>query len=767
MCEVKHGDPAAWNGPIPMVNEVERRQDTDLHMRDGYGVRRSTNTVLGVFLGIGIFTNHQYIDKDEVDDLVPDFRRQHWRQGVRGGVDGWMRSMRLSALGRRARKRSRRVSAVEARGWQEHNGTRRASSTCPCFRVVPALPSSNRLSVDTSKGPRSSAINAVPAIVTRLASTCMHMPLSRTTTMSTKFGESAAAVALPFGAVGSFDFCNTGRPFPPRDYHILNYTTLETWKSLRLPKTREHQDLSMFPSMHLDILLQVLSHLHPLDLLHLSRTSREFRDLLHSPPGELLWRNSFGGDPGLPAPPESTAESYERIQPTSTLERRLLRECLDSPVPLGPYRRGNGRSSSTSTTSAMQASNRHKENTATNLLQHHRLGTSLPEYPPAHEIYTLIPKTRRTSGDAMVLRASSTPKFHPEEGKAVLKMYEDQQVQNDPVAFSEFVKSQRAVAAEIESAASNCAFWARHRVLDVVETRNHDCRKEIWKSVQKWLLKEGWEAIDIQAAAQKYERVRTTFAHDTHPNTPTLEAHTSIYRMCIQHAALNTLSEPIPGRDNEFYPPPHELTELPPLVALVQDPSRDELSPDDPRVMAFLTSSEARAFMDDWSVRTQAHLVSLLPTTTSTSESHLELLERATSVFRFPRRGFGIGWELARGHMHLFGDNGWRSRTPAQFSERGSATVQMLLDLLGVLESMSVTEMDSMGARFVCAGCPMAKHGRRALPWRECIEHDLKGKGGPAYAATKMTERLASRWRMLRTDICLDRETWNPEWSPN
>ncbi|KAJ7257533.1 hypothetical protein B0H12DRAFT_1322808 [Mycena haematopus] len=45
--------------------------------------------------------------------------------------------------------------------------------------------------------------------------------------------------------------------------------------------------------MHIDIVLEVLSFLHPLDLLHLFRTTRDFRSLLHEPALDRIWRESF------------------------------------------------------------------------------------------------------------------------------------------------------------------------------------------------------------------------------------------------------------------------------------------------------------------------------------------------------------------------------------------------------------------------------------------------------------------------------------------
>ncbi|KAJ7627358.1 hypothetical protein FB45DRAFT_1082633 [Roridomyces roridus] len=391
------------------------------------------------------------------------------------------------------------------------------------------------------------------------------------------------ADALPFHAVGSFDVCNSGRQFPPRDFQILNYTTLETWKSLRLPKTRGRQDLSLFPSMHLDILLQVLSHLHPLDLLHLSRTSREFRDLLGSPPGELIWRNSFGGDPELPAPPKSIAalpnyqyvrkKAFEGQPRLPTPSKSIPSARTWTNLIYGPNL-CDVRSYQSSPIHAHVASALYQVST--------QIADVVREISCKHEIHTLIPKTCRTSGGDTVLGRSSTPEFDAEEARAILKMYKDHEAQNDPEALSQFLKSQRAIAADIKSAAFNCAFWARHRVLDVVETRNRDCLNKILKSVEKWLSREGWEAVDIQPASWRYRnanevrhlRTIRTLTHRLwkrlrpyavwyveRQRAPRLgkERNELCYRRqkSIQHAALNTLSEPVPGH-NMFFPPPQE-----------------------------------------------------------------------------------------------------------------------------------------------------------------------------------------------------------------
>ncbi|KAJ6471950.1 hypothetical protein C8R45DRAFT_415185 [Mycena sanguinolenta] len=78
---------------------------------------------------------------------------------------------------------------------------------------------------------------------------------------------------------------------------IANHLATECLRTLRLDRRRvtrkNYPELHMFPHMHIDVVLEVLGHLHPLDLVHLSRTTREFRTLLCGPALDRLWRESF------------------------------------------------------------------------------------------------------------------------------------------------------------------------------------------------------------------------------------------------------------------------------------------------------------------------------------------------------------------------------------------------------------------------------------------------------------------------------------------
>ncbi|KAJ7618082.1 hypothetical protein FB45DRAFT_217462 [Roridomyces roridus] len=426
--------------------------------------------------------------------------------------------------------------------------------------------------------------------------------------MSMIHTEHPGAEALPFSAADSFDECNSGRPFPPRNFDILNYVTLDTWNSLRRPKSVDRQDLSIFPRMPFDVILQVLGHLHPLDLIHVSRTSRDFRELLHSPTAECIWRDAFGGDTGLPAPPTSisSARIWARLiygpnicddcgmphcLPDYTLWRRLCTSCL------------------------------------------YKLDEQLPGYAYDHDIYELIPRTFRQARDR-TMGKGYFPRFDPAEGKATLDIYERLQAENEEPALVEFKKSRRAIVADINSAASNCASWASD-LLEKMESREED-RRKILTWIRQRLRREGWADAEIQEASGSYTahvphlRMIRALSHKLWrrlrpylvchlPRARALLRRIHLQRLhsqrftVIEQTLFSALGAPVPGFVNVFHPFPGKIFELPSLRSLTRDPSDDELAPDDPRLGGVL--SDARSFLNSWVTTQYEYLAALLPTT--------------------------------------------------------------------------------------------------------------------------------------------------------
>ncbi|KAF9234865.1 hypothetical protein BU15DRAFT_52071 [Melanogaster broomeanus] len=69
--------------------------------------------------------------------------------------------------------------------------------------------------------------------------------------------------------------------------------------------------LEMLPELNLDVLFQILSFLHPLDLLNLARTTKAFRQLLMRKSSAFVWKASLRRVEGLPVcPPDLNEPQY-------------------------------------------------------------------------------------------------------------------------------------------------------------------------------------------------------------------------------------------------------------------------------------------------------------------------------------------------------------------------------------------------------------------------------------------------------------------------
>ncbi|KAF9234854.1 hypothetical protein BU15DRAFT_52058 [Melanogaster broomeanus] len=69
--------------------------------------------------------------------------------------------------------------------------------------------------------------------------------------------------------------------------------------------------LKMLPALNLDVLFQILSFLHPMDLLNLACTTKAFRQLLMQRSSTFVWKTSLGRIEGLPVcPPDLSEPQY-------------------------------------------------------------------------------------------------------------------------------------------------------------------------------------------------------------------------------------------------------------------------------------------------------------------------------------------------------------------------------------------------------------------------------------------------------------------------
>ncbi|KAJ7899781.1 hypothetical protein B0H13DRAFT_2029457, partial [Mycena leptocephala] len=495
--------------------------------------------------------------------------------------------------------------------------------------------------------------------------------------------EPSQTVELPFPiADPSPEFGQ--RSVPVRNLETINYVTVEIWRSLRIPEIktgRIQQDLSMLPNMQVDIVLEVLGYLHPLELIQVSRTSRTFRELLHST--DSMWRTSFLIDDRLPqCPPQIPGRRWVKLlfgpkicetcgQPNTDADyiiwRRVCIPCMDQ-----------------------------------NLLD------VVPGYTETHELNSAVHRTRRTaavdgSEDGTVVLARG--KFWRSDGAVVAELYEALNA-DDPEAAHRFLESQKVLVSENYDAsahfADKCEDWA-WQAASKSKPEYFKMLDKVTASVVKRLIAEGHDQRDTEQAW--YDIIDSDVLWRMPRLTSRLwnRARPHILPMVIAKRTERLERERldrIQRRKDAIL-----ATALMALrTPLICEDSDEPLSRDDPRVAAALAG--APAFVDAWCMETKTLLTSLLPYC-NVGDPDFRLLERATSVFRVRKTNqrssdTAIGWDEARAHLH------WCHGRPVPLSLRINSNVACGAPRYGPCYH-TAAQMDATGARFACATCPRCR----------------------------------------------------------
>ncbi|KAF4614830.1 hypothetical protein D9613_002720 [Agrocybe pediades] len=137
-------------------------------------------------------------------------------------------------------------------------------------------------------------------------------------------GDLNMALSLPFATLEEVDYRTimTGPRISsvhtnPKSYYgpvtIKNYIAGWTKKALRTQNLTKYQHKEMpgvFLSLPVELQLLVLEHLHPIDLYHLSLTSKYFRSIVMDPKATGVWTTAFQKHPDLPECPRRIAKSH-------------------------------------------------------------------------------------------------------------------------------------------------------------------------------------------------------------------------------------------------------------------------------------------------------------------------------------------------------------------------------------------------------------------------------------------------------------------------
>ncbi|KAK7055995.1 F-box domain-containing protein [Favolaschia claudopus] len=550
--------------------------------------------------------------------------------------------------------------------------------------------------------------------------------------------EIEATLPLPFVEA---DPAEEISPSSTRDLDTVNYATVEAWKSLRIPRlnevNHESSSLSLFPSTQLDIILEVLAYLHPLELSQLSLTNKAFRELLISPIADPIWRRSFLVDDY----PQAEHANLRLPQcPTGIPGQRWTRVLF-------------GR---------LKCEQCGKLGTSDYILcrricppcADQNLLNVIPEYDEAHVLNSMVHRTQLAPASGDVHWDYERGRFWRSDALAVVAEYERLSTSDDSeIAITSFVEARKQSVAELRELADRCHEW-------YWEVR-HSSRLEYSKKLDKVsfraarrLVAEGFDQRDVDSSffdindcelfyrkprltSKLWNRARPfivprVLAARTQRLKHERELRMQARKQAILSFAITELQSRAPGVRHGYHLPPRTIETFAPLAQLIEEDCEDSISAEDPRLIQALKA--APAFLENWIVEMKELLISVLPKGERLDHPDFARLELATSVFRIRRTGsqqfeVAIGWDEARAHVH------WWAGEPelpfpgaelVQLEDQGSRVAAELVLLVGLNPDIATaSQMDFVDARFVCNDCPPESQGQRhAMGWRECVVHN-------------------------------------------
>ncbi|KAJ7107774.1 hypothetical protein C8R44DRAFT_885176 [Mycena epipterygia] len=518
--------------------------------------------------------------------------------------------------------------------------------------------------------------------------------------------------ALPFSRLAS------GQQPSEKIRQLSNPVTIECLRTLRIEHWRQHSrghppQLDMFPEMHIDIVLEVLGHLHPLDLIHLSRSNQEFCALLRAPVTTTIWRESFVA----PLP----------ICPNSIPGRRWAHLIFGAPLCEGCGAPG----------------------TSSDCYIHRRLcsecispSTTLPGYPLSHVIYTLIGRTGW--------------KIYLPDALPVTEEYERLLADDGPTAavtLANFMEKRKQVLQQNKNAFMEYNEW-------LIE-------KKVLPMVRKRLLEEGCDPRDIKTYIEEHrfddcftvlEGIPRLSSKREHTLSPVriARSHRPFASLTQSHIGCNKVRPGIVARVNfwriyrlkrerserkhvvrtgiilaiekncapstwAYTPALDNIIGWPQFAELVDSTMNVSLADDDSCLLAAL--ERLPADLDAWTLTQQTHLALQIPGARRLPD--LRTLDLATTVFAHGDTRCLVGW-LDAG-LRLASD----PITPPSFCATSSAVARALVLLVDLGPgTATAADMDEQNERF-CAVCVL----RLAAGERQCpgahLQHAMEHPADP------------------------------------
>ncbi|KAK6987595.1 hypothetical protein R3P38DRAFT_2574748, partial [Favolaschia claudopus] len=380
--------------------------------------------------------------------------------------------------------------------------------------------------------------------------------------------ETEVRLSLPFVEA---DPAEEISPRSARNLETVNYATVEAWKSLRIERLKVNylpSSLSLFPGTQLDIILEVLAYLHPLELSQLSRTNKAFRELLASPIADPIWRHSLLVDDH----PENTTLQLPQC-PAGISGQRWTR------VLFGRLKCEQCGKLGTSDYILCRR--------ICPLCADQNLLDVIPEYEEAH-VHDPAPASDDVNWD------SERGRFWRSDADVVVAEYERLSTGDDSaVAISSFIEARK------KSLADRCNewYWAVRHTSSMEYSKKLD---KVSIRAAKRLVAEGFDQRDVNSSfydindcelfyrkprltSKLWNRARpfivpSVLAARTQRLKHERELRIQARKQAILGHAITKLQAAVPGVRHGYHLPPHTIANFPPLAQLIEEDCEDSIS---------------------------------------------------------------------------------------------------------------------------------------------------------------------------------------------
>ncbi|KAF5385297.1 hypothetical protein D9615_000930 [Tricholomella constricta] len=525
--------------------------------------------------------------------------------------------------------------------------------------------------------------------------------------------------------------------YPEFTWNVMAYAIMKTERR-KLTGKKKQFDLKIFLGLPLDLILEIFGHLHPIDIYHIVQTSKSLRNIVLARNSASLWKTCFSRHPEVPScPPDISAPQWATLLfgpeicdycgtysalPDFTFRQHLCDACLG------------------------------------------RLCISKVAalYEPDDIVWRLVPATHKYVG----YHHWGMLKYHGlQHGEYMRKdlqvmtqklkeLREDiaKNKSGSKAVFEAFTESTE------EQHAATCNEWAVE-IYNSVENEYEDLISSLRARITERLIGLGHDPDDISSidliknldfyGPRKTLRLTRRFWRENKPSFEALiasrkekrqrfERETLLYtrRRAIQSTYFE-YQKTLSPMTWETFPDYTALLHFEDICSLLNDPSDAELN----ELVCSEVFAKLPEYLHKWHQLQLQRCFALLPDTKATGLTDptisMHKLYLATSVFTCiysdckGKNGAAeiclFGWDDVSVHA---GCPEFEMNAPNHlaFSTSGSVIAGALVSFLGLdPTTASVSDMDRLNARLLCAECPQKPHkggkGRQIYTWREYVKH--------------------------------------------